>query len=420
MKKLLLFTILFSICSHAHSQSIEDQVKALRLNASPAYVVLGVEPENIQRPNSPSDFLACVQSAVVNDRLQPNFAMETSPYYWGRKKTNRKRFDVYEYILGNNYGENLARSITLSLATSATDNTVFGNIPAGTGLGIGIHMQLVQGKVSSKVKTNLLNWYRTTRMQNILNLMVQALDDGRNIDNLDAWMDKVFTTGNNKYISEEEKKLFRSLLGNELQKNAFSGADLNTVRSFRDKLEKEAENDLEHVNEYQFPLTREGFMLELAVANASVASDSKWDQLKSARTAIWLTPSYRFNVNKDPEIIDFVDLMAVVRMTFNSKEADSSHYVDAGGKIQWTHNRLSFSGEAIYRFLSKKPETQLKNHTFRTAFTFSYKMNELVTFQATFGSNFDGNSTTYSDPRKMFAVGGFNFGFSNFKPQQKD
>jgi hypothetical protein len=38
-----------------------------------------------------------------------------------------------------------------------------------------------------------------------------------------------------------------------------------------------------------------------------------------------------------------------------------------------------------------------------------------VTIQATFGSNFDGNSTHYTDPKKKyFAVGGFNLcGFSN-------
>lgn len=38
----------------------------------------------------------------------------------------------------------------------------------------------------------------------------------------------------------------------------------------------------------------------------------------------------------------------------------------------------------------------------------------MITFQAAFGSNFDGNSTTYSDPSKMFAIGGFNFGFGEW------
>ncbi|ASW74467.1 hypothetical protein IQ37_13345 [Chryseobacterium piperi] len=154
-------------------------------------------------------------------------------------------------------------------------------------------------------------------------------------------------------------------------------------------------------------------MLELAVANASMAQDSRWDKLTSAKTAVWLTPSYRFNINKDPEVIDFIDVMAVARLTSNSENVDLSDYLDIGGKLQWIHNKISLSGEVIYRYLTKKPEAVLKNHTFRTAFNFGYKINDIITFQATFGSNFDGNSTTYTDPSKIFAVGGFNFGFGN-------
>jgi len=49
----------------------------------------------------------------------------------------------------------------------------------------------------------------------------------------------------------------------------------------------------------------------------------------------------------------------------------------------------------------------------------SDKMNNLVTFKATFDSNFDGNSTHYNDPSNMFAAGGFHFGFSNFLKSAK-
>ena len=43
--------------------SAQENFKSLQLNSSPAYVVLGVDPENIQRPNSPGDFVANAQSA---------------------------------------------------------------------------------------------------------------------------------------------------------------------------------------------------------------------------------------------------------------------------------------------------------------------------------------------------------------------
>jgi len=425
IKKIILpaLLLLLSYCGYSQDQTpnknLDNQVKSLQLNSSPAYVVLGVDPENIQRPNSPTDFIASVQSAVVNDKLQPNFAMETSPYYWGKKKPGSKKFDVYDYILVNDYWQNIAKSITLSFATSPSDSITFSKIPGGTGLGLGMHLQLVQGRVSPNVRKNLQGWYQYTRLQGVLESMIQTLE-GANlpIEDMDTWMDETLSVGSNKSISDGEKMVIKSLLQQKLKKNSFTPNDLDAIRKVRDDVVTKSKTAIGQVNTYQFPLTREGFMLEFAVANASIAANSNWQDLQSAKTAIWLTPSYRFNINKDPEIIDFIDLMAVVRVTINSKSTDTSNYIDAGGKLQWVHNKLSLSAESIFRWLSNKPENQAKAYTVRTDVTISYKLNDVVTFKATFGSNFDGNSTHYSDPSKIFAVGGFHFGFSNFLKKQ--
>lgn len=420
MRKLLFIQPFLFIAFFAQGQDIKDQIKSLQLNSSPAYVILGVEPENIQRPNSPTDFLASVQSAIVNERLQPNFAMETSPYYWGKKKPGSNKFNALDYLASRNFGDNLARSVTLSFATSPSDSLVFANKKDGTGLGLGIHLQLFQGKLSENVSSHLLQWYESNHMNNILNQLVMSLEADREINDLDEWINEVIAIGSNKFMPDGEKEIIKAILKKKLNKNTVQKTDLARVRKLNEEIEANSEKAIAVVNQYEFPLTREGFMLELAAANASVAEESRWKNLSSAKTSIWITPSYRFNINKDPTITDLIDLMAVARITFNSKNIDSSDYVDAGGKLQWIHNRLSLSGEAIFRYLTKKPDDQQKKHTFRTAFSLSYKLNELVTFQATFGSNFDGNSTKYDDPSKMFAVGGFNFGFSNFFKKNKN
>ncbi len=155
-------------------------------------------------------------------------------------------------------------------------------------------------------------------------------------------------------------------------------------------------------------------MLELAFANAGIAEQNVWNRFSQAKAAFWLTPSYRFNINEDPEVIDIIDAMAVVRMTFNSKLVDSTNYFDGGLKLQWIHNRISFAVEGILRYLTEKPETQTKGYTFKTDISFGYKINDFVTFKTSVGSNFDGNSIHYDDPKKIFIVGGLNFGFSNF------
>jgi len=399
------------------ARQLESQFKSLSLNTSPAYVVLGVEPENIQRPNSPNDFIAGVQSALVNNRLQPNFAMETTPYYWGKKKTGSKKFDVYDYISNKDFWTNLASSITLSFATSPSDSFTFGKIPVGTGLGMGMHMQLFSGSISKHVKENLGAWYLNINLVALFEALNNKLEAGKAIDNLDNFMDEVLSKGSFKSMQEWERKIVKDLVKTRLKKSTLSPEDMHVIETLNAEAQDVAAKKLKNVNQYQFPLTKEGFMLEFAIANASVAGDNVWNKLQSAKTAIWLTSSYRFNINKDPEVIDFIDIMAVARITVNAKNVDSSNYADVGAKLQWVHNRLSVSGEGVLRYLTHKPQNQAKGYTLRTGFTLSYKINEMITFKATFGSNFDGNSTRYSDPDKMFAVGGFQFGFSNFLKQ---
>ncbi len=424
-KKSCIICFLLLLSFHVKAQApdakqLESQFKSLSLNTSPAYVVLGVEPENIQRPNSPNDFIAGVQSALVNNRLQPNFAMETTPYYWGKKKPDSKKFDVYNYISNKDFWTNLASSITFSFATSPSDSFTFGKIPVGTGLGIGMHMQLFSGNISRHVKENLGDWYLNINLVALFEALKNKLESDKPIDNLDNFIDEVLSKGSFKAMQEWEKKIVKDLIKTRLKKSTLSQDDMHVIEKLNAEALDVAAQKLKNVNRYQFPLTKEGFMLEFAIANASIAGDNVWSKLQSAKTAIWLTPSYRFNVNKDPEMIDFIDIMAVARITINAKNVDSSNYADVGAKLQWVHNRLSVSGEGVLRYLTHKPKNQVKGYTLRTGFTLSYKINEMITFKATFGSNFDGNSTHYSDPDKMFAVGGFQFGFSNFLRQNNN
>jgi hypothetical protein len=419
---IFIWVLLFIVPDGRSQGNIEDQFRKLRLNSSPAYVVLGVEPENIQRPNSPTDFLACVQSAVVNDRLQPNFAIETSPYYWSSKKAGLQKFDATYFLVNNNYWENLQKSFTISFATSSADTVLFGNKRAGTGLAGGFHLQLMQGKLSPRVEKNLSAWFYASRIQLLYNSLIQALEgaDDATVDDVDSFITDLLEKGSLKSLPEMEKENIRLLFLKRLDRISLTQEDLVYLRRSRGEIERVSQSAITRVNEYQFPLAREGFMVELSFAHAGIAIRNSWDSIHSAKTAIWLTPSYRFNVNEDPTIIDIIDLMAVLRFTFNAKDVDASHYADIGAKLQWLRNRFSFSGEAVLRYLTRKPQGQKKNHTFRTGLTFSYKMSDLVTFQATFGSNFDGNSTRYSDPSKMFMIGGFHFGFSNFLKDDKD
>jgi len=411
--KRMFFLIIFFLGIKSFCQ--DPKFETLKLTSAPAYTVLGVDPQNIQRPATPTDFIAGAQSAIVNGKLQPNFAIEATPYYWKHPKTDTgKRVSLYEFIKNdNNVFDNIAKTFTFSFATSESDTLAFGDLEPGTGFGIGFKCNLFNGKVSRKT-------------------LISSLMQNKLIDNLYQSIMGQFQVGNNNVVVKdrvnnwkESKKnkdpvhdalvdYVADFVRNDLGKAILTENDKNLLQQKIDAIEDEESKFLATLNQAVFPLTREGFMLELAIGDAAIIQNNESKNITNAKTAIWLTPSYRINTRKDPTVIDFLDFMAVLRMTFNNSKVDVSDYIDIGAKVQYTHNRFSFSGEYIARMLTEKPSTVDSKWTNRLDLSFDFKVNELITFKATFGRNFDGNSVHYSDPKKMFAVGGMNFGFGEF------
>jgi hypothetical protein len=419
MKKIILFSCLFAIKGFGQDLKFET----LKLNAAPAYVMLGVEPQNIQRPSTVTDFIASAQSAIVNNKLQPNFALETTPYYWTHPKTDAdKRIRLYNYLApSNKILQNIGRSFTLSMASSESDTLTFGDLKPGTGLGFGLRFNIFSGNISRKtiqqvgalIETKLLNnFYQDIINQLTLNGSVDVRTRAASWKIAKAKGD-AYKDGLVEYIANYVTDQIVKKLG----KQNLTSADLAGVKKLAKENDDKESKVLATVNQAVFPLTREGFILEVALGNSSIVQDNQWKDTRNAKTALWVTPSYRFNTRKDPSVIDYLDVMAVLRWTWNDREVDSSDYSDIGAKLQYTHNRFSLSAELIARKLSNKPATISSEWTNRLDLSIDYKINELITFKFTLGRNFDGNSVHYSDPGKMFAVGGFHFGFSNFFKQ---
>ena len=153
----LVFVVSLRAANGQEAKSLSDQFKDLQANSSPAFVVLGVEPENIQRPNSPSEFVANAQSASTNGKVSPNFAIETSPYYWGKSLADDE--SIFDYLVNPSFGQNFFRSLTFSFATSPADSVIFLEQFHGTALGAGLHFQLISGKPGKKIKELLSQWH---------------------------------------------------------------------------------------------------------------------------------------------------------------------------------------------------------------------------------------------------------------------
>jgi hypothetical protein len=136
----------------ARAQQSAVTLEELQPPSAPAFVLLGIEPSSVQRPDSPRALTTSLLSLASDKELLPkNFAMEVTPFWLASRPTFT--FDDY-YQTGRGFGKTLAltaaRSFALSLATSPR---VPGKDTVGTSIGVGGRMLLWPGKPSAQLDT---------------------------------------------------------------------------------------------------------------------------------------------------------------------------------------------------------------------------------------------------------------------------
>lgn len=418
----------------AQSPQNFDQLKPV---ANPAYILLGVSPTNIERPTTPKEFIAGIQNATVNGKLAPNFAMELTPYELLTK--NRKKdytFKAIDYILNKDWATNFARSIAVSFATSATDTVALGSFKKGTSAAVGVKMLFIHGKPKKQTVEALVKLTNAFEAKNSLGMVVTLLDaysQNANISletaqkNIDDALN-AFTSfiNDSPELSEKDKsikiaaakakfKFLREDINDIAKKDSISVSKMKELVEAERKeyIAIQGEN-LKMVNS-KFAFSREGFMLEGNIGVLTHFQNNSRDSAMYAKIGVWLTPSYKWNLaTSDNSGSASVDAIGLVRYTGNDIKVDSSSYIDIGAKLQFNYNKISFSGEYIYRLLTQKPTSIHYDFTDRITGNLEYVVNNLITLKASVGRTFDGNSAVYDQPNnKIFAIGGINFSVLN-------
>ena len=425
------------LLSKLNAQS-DIKFESLKLNSSAAYVVLGVEPDNIQRPSSPTQFISGIQNSIVNGKLKPNVAVEFTPYYWAKPNTtDSTKFRPSEYLLApSNLIQHIVKTTSFSFVTSESDTVTFGKLKPGTALGIGLKFILAEGKPKNGAIVLLREWneaivkeqfygdlikkLRTLNADNentkgYTSAILDLVSEYENISLLNPDFNSLSYSYSKKIIKEVSTELIKALQ----EKNFAQQSDfINYLTKPRDVNLAIAEKKLADINaKGKIPFAKQGFMLEFAAGEALVFQENKFSNATHAKTSFWLTPTYRWQMESSKNEINLFDLMGVLRYTINnSKEGvDVSNYFDAGSKIQYTTNKSSFSFEGVYRYASKLPMGFSKKSTWRWVSSFDYKISDIVTFKFTFGTSFNGNTTTYTKSKDIFALGGLNLGLFNPK-----
>ncbi|GEP97885.1 hypothetical protein [Chitinophaga cymbidii] len=414
------FTVLLMIalCCAAKAQE-NPNVKALEITSNPGYVLLGVQPTNISRPSTPRDFVAGMQSAVVNGRLQPNFAMEANPFNWFKKQSKEKdyRFIADDY-LSPKAGPAIRRNFAISLATSESDTIVFGDLQKGMGLGYGLRFTIFPGTVNKATLRNVTD----ISVKDVKIVFLEALQFL--IDDNDDFKYEYLSRAQDLAIAHLHKRKdipehLKPLVEKEIAqyRAAFAlkteqAEALAFIHTEDSVLQRQIADAASGIGMRKEPFARDGFILEFAYSGVTVFQQNQWAQAVNARNGIWLTPSYRIDLGAEdqPDLIQSFDVLGVVRYLWNDKKVDTGNYLDLGLKAQFNRNDWNVSLEGVARHASTVPADVKSNWTYSWLTTFSYTINEITTLKFTFGSRFNGHTTTYTQPAEMIAVGGLSFG----------
>jgi len=410
------FLIFVFACFSSMAIAQSPEVEQMRLTSNPAYVVLGVEPTNIERPSTPREFIAGIQGGLVNGKLKPNFAMELNPLIWGQeqnsKQASEKWFVAADYLESKNWWENFRNSFGISIATSGSDTTVFGSLQPGTGLSYGMKVMLFSGRTRSKVVDLFVNWEKAEVLHRFhAHFVINPISNATITTHIATVTASI---QNDKAFRNSDKPMLIALVKSEAQ-NTIRKLASNTydaaVAAAEQLIQSQNKNtSLASLAVSRVPFEKTGFMLELAGAGVSVFENNEWGQPAFAKGAIWLTPSYKWDVTGKSEKLQSFDLLAVLRGTFNNAHVDSASYLDFGAKIQYNIEKFSLSAEGVARWADQVPFSQRSHWTYRAVGNVNYTLMDNITLKLTFGTNLDGNTAAYTSPDQMLAIAGLDFG----------
>jgi hypothetical protein len=433
-KQAKIFIVLSLMIGNLKAQILQQ----LKPTANPAYMILGVAPTDIERPSTPKEFVSSFQNGIVNGKMAPNFALEITPYDLLPAYKNKRSYEdkAIDHVLGKQtLGRNLWNNLSLSMATSASDTMAIGQLKKGNGLGFGVKTILINGRPKAETYKALLGLNTKFAEELIYDDLINKIETSSKkltrIE-LDLFVNELKATSDTS-----QKKILSIVQSSVKLDSARVQRKRYIIQKIMDDLDdkiKSTQNDstrkaivLAYLNERKkeviktqhgllatankkLAFAREGFIVDLSMAYMAHFEGNEWDAWHYAKFSGWTTLSYRWNLDTTFEKVSLLDAMVLVRYTGNDPKVDSTNYLDAGIKLQYTYNKITISSEAIYRKLNKIPSGVKTDFTYRATINLEYVLNERITLKTSIGRNFDGNSSAYDQPNgKIFAVGGLNF-----------
>jgi hypothetical protein len=363
--------------------SAQATISELSAPTSPAFVLLGVAPASVDRPESAKALIVNAFSKLsTTDGLPKDFAIEVTPFWM---KSNRTlSFEEYQ---NPGAAAGLWQSLRVSVATAPIQGTGASADPLGTKLAIGFNTKIFNGRPNPTMNAALESLFAE-------NTKLLAAD--RELEGIE---DTLATRREELAEATEDAKRadLIAIIGNIEKTLVKKQAEIGNI---------EAGIRSRSLAVQALDAVRVGFFL-------AVAGGQVWDFLnddtengRSGRRGLWVTPAYRM-LRCDSGCEMSFDFIGVARML---KDPDTDAMIDIGGRLVWRPTtRFSTSFELLRRNAPDSAGASLEsvNDSNRAAALLEYRIQDDLILFGTFGQDFE--KATGAKP--LITLMGLNFGF---------
>lgn len=341
-------------------------INDLSAPTSPAFVLLGVSPAAVERPENPKVFIinALNRMSSGDAGFPKDFALEVAPY-WMRSHSNLT-FGEYQ---SPSIGQSIMQTVSISIGTAPIPGAAKTSDPLGTKLAIGFTTRLWNGRPNPYLETKIADLEAASDV---------ALD-----------------------LLAEQAQLPKD----EVTARLTLQAKIDAAR---------AKTTVQALEIQALDAQRIGFFL-------TVSGGQTWDffadevgNAAARRRGVWVTPAYRLRacgkVEKTTKCESSFDGIAVFRVL---KETDQDASVDLGFKTAWRATReFGLSFEALHRNAPAKTSAVSMDSTEdsnRFAGLVEYRIKDDLVVYGSFGQDF--KKATGAKP--LITMMGLNIGFGS-------
>jgi len=435
-----------ALAQTAASDQDKTTVEDLKAPTAPAFVVLGVSPSKIERPQAVRPLIMSALSAVSSEGFPRNYAVEFAPYWLGTPQLSFKEY----------YESGVVKAIPRHLSVSVATTPLGKAADSGTAIAFGARTLPLPGRAHPKLKPLLDKLHdlqrrsigeegRFSRHEAFIKLLREAqasatkttaeelsakavVDLIDRVVELDIELDKVqIALEAIPEEMEEAKKLppaaakaelarlerdlaeakaalpklqkERKELGDQMVKAVGStavAASLATERQFETLVARYDQAQRVRIAQTDAQLKstalaiqdldshRVGPLLAVATALAWDVPSDRTSLTSLSRVGFWVTPGYRFVRCPTPEQCSTpIDVLGVVRYLDNRRAGESGDTWEYGARAVWQATpKLAASAEWLGRTTDDESGT-------RVVGVAEYEVTESVFVYASFGRDFE-------------------------------